>query len=72
MWRERDGLLRTVLGVGEKLSLTLLAYLPELGTLDRRQIAGPSGRGSLQPGEGAHWCGPYSIWERWWAAATTL
>ena len=25
--------------VGEKLSLTLLAYLPELGTLDRRQIA---------------------------------
>ena len=32
-------LLRTVPGVGEQLSLTLLAYLPELGTLDRRQIA---------------------------------
>ena len=27
------------LGVGEQLSLTLLAYLPELGTLDRRQVA---------------------------------
>ena len=32
-------LLRTVPGVGEQLSLTLLADLPELGTLDRRQIA---------------------------------
>ena len=39
LWREKDDLLRTVSGVGEQLSLTLLAYLPELGTLDRRQIA---------------------------------
>ena len=39
IWREKDDLLRTVPGVGEQLSLTLLAYLPELGTLDRRQIA---------------------------------
>ena len=30
---------RTVPGVGEQVSLTLLAHLPELGTLDRRQIA---------------------------------
>ena len=39
VWREKDDLLRTVPGVGEQLSLTLLAHLPELGTLDRRQIA---------------------------------
>ena len=39
VWREKDDLLRTVPGVGEQLSLTLLAYLPELGALDRRQIA---------------------------------
>ena len=39
LWREKDDLLRTVPGVGEQLSLTLLAYLPELGTLDRRQAA---------------------------------
>ena len=39
LWREKDDLLRTVPGVGEQLSLTLLAHLPELGTLDRRQIA---------------------------------
>ena len=39
VWRERDDLLRSVPGVGEQLSLILLAHLPELGTLDRRQIA---------------------------------
>lgn len=39
IWREKDNLLRTVPGVGEQLSLALLAYLPELGTLNRRQVA---------------------------------
>ena len=39
VWREKDDLRRTVPGVGEQLSLTLLANRPELGTLDRRQIA---------------------------------
>ena len=37
-WDSTD-LLRTVPGVGPQLSLTLLAHLPELGTLDRKQIA---------------------------------
>ena len=39
VWREKDNLLRSVPGVGPVLSATLLADLPELGTLDRRQIA---------------------------------
>ena len=39
VWREKDDLLRSVPGVGEQISLTVLAYLPELGTLNRRQIA---------------------------------
>lgn len=39
VWREQDDLLRSVPGVGEQLSLTLLAHLPELGTLDRKRIA---------------------------------
>lgn len=39
MWREKEDLLRSVPGVGRQLALALLAYLPELGTLDRRQIA---------------------------------
>ena len=39
VWREKDDLLRSVPGVGEQLSVSLLAYLPELGTLDRKRIA---------------------------------
>ncbi len=35
----RDQLLRSVPGVGEQLSLTLLAELPELGRLTPRAIA---------------------------------
>lgn len=38
-WRERDDLLRSVPGVGRVTSLTLLAELPELGSLSRRAIA---------------------------------
>jgi transposase len=38
-WRERDDLLRSVPGVGPVLSLTLLAELPELGRLSRREVA---------------------------------
>jgi transposase len=39
VWRERDDLLQSVPGVGRVLSLTLLADLPELGRLSRREIA---------------------------------
>ena len=39
VWRAKDDLLHSVPGVGPQLALTLLAHLPELGTLDRRQIA---------------------------------
>jgi len=39
VWREKDDLLRSVPGVGRVLSLTLLAELPELGRLSRREIA---------------------------------
>jgi transposase len=39
VWRETDDLLRSVPGVGRVLSLTLLAELPELGRLSRREIA---------------------------------
>ena len=39
VWREKDDILRSVPGVGEQLSLALLAQLPELGTLNRRQVA---------------------------------
>jgi transposase len=38
-WREKDDVLQGVPGVGPALSATLLAELPELGALTRRQIA---------------------------------
>jgi transposase len=43
VWRERDELLRSVPGVGKVLSSTLLAQLPELGMLNRKQIAALAG-----------------------------
>jgi transposase len=39
LWRAQDDLLQSVKGVGPVLSATLLAGLPELGTLDRHAIA---------------------------------
>lgn len=39
LWRARDALLRSVPGVGPILSFTLLADLPELGTLSHKQLA---------------------------------
>lgn len=39
LWRAKDDLLRTVPGVGPMTSAALLANLPELGSLNRHQIA---------------------------------
>lgn len=39
LWREREDLLRSVPGVGPVLCATLLAGLPELGRLNRHEIA---------------------------------
>jgi transposase len=43
VWREKETLLRSVKGVGPILAYTLLAHLPELGTLNRREIASLAG-----------------------------
>ncbi len=39
IWREQEDLLQSVPGVGPVVTRTLLAELPELGTLNRKQIA---------------------------------
>jgi transposase len=39
IWREKENLLRSVKGVGPVTATTLLAELPELGTINRKQIA---------------------------------
>lgn len=38
-WRDKEDLLASVPGVGPTIARTLIAELPELGSLDRRQIA---------------------------------
>jgi len=42
-WLEKEELMTSVKGVGEKTARTLLAELPELGTLGRKQIASLAG-----------------------------
>lgn len=39
IWRARENLLRTIPGIGPVVSRTLLAELPELGSLSNREIA---------------------------------
>ena len=39
VWREKDDILQSTPGVGPVLSMTLLSSLPELETLNRKQIA---------------------------------
>lgn len=39
LWKENEDLLRSAPGIGPVTSRTLLAELPELGTLDRKQIS---------------------------------
>src|SRR3954449_5386452 len=66
-WRAKEELLRSVPGVGPVSARTLLAELPELGSLTRRQAAAlvggapfrrDSGRmGGHRPGRGGRWRG---------------
>lgn len=60
-WRQRDDLLRSTPGVGPVLSLTLLAQLPELGQLNRREIAKLVGVAPFNWDSGK-WRGSRHIW----------
>lgn len=42
-WKEKDEIIQSVPGVGPNLSITLLAEFPELGILNRKQIAALGG-----------------------------
>ena len=63
LWRERDNLVRSIPGVGPVLSLTLLVELPELGTLDRKQIASLVGVAPLNRDSGTL-RGRRTVWGR--------
>jgi transposase len=51
-WREKDDLLRGVPGIGKVVSRTLLAQAPELGTLNRKQVAALIGLAPLNRDSG--------------------
>lgn len=55
-WREKEDLLASVPGVGPIISRTLIADLPELGTLSRKQIAALAGLAPFTRQSG-HWKG---------------
>ena len=61
IWREKELLLKSVPGVGPVLASTLLANLPELGTLDRRQIAALVGVAPMARDSGK-WRGKRMVW----------
>ena len=61
VWCEKDALLQSVPGVGPVLSTSLLAGLPELGTLNRRQIAALVGVAPFNRDSGA-FRGKRSVW----------
>ena len=61
LWRAKDDLLRSTPGVGPVLATTLLAELPELGALGRRQIAALAGVAPLNRDSGTR-RGKRQIW----------
>ena len=61
VWKAKDKQLRTVPGVGKGLACTLIAGLPELGYLDRYQIAALVGVAPLNRDSGQH-RGKRGIW----------
>lgn len=54
LWREKDKLLQSASGVGPVLVSTLLGALPELGTLNRKQIAALVGVAPFNRESGRH------------------
>lgn len=60
-WHKRSGLYRSVPGVGPRLASTLLAELPELGRLNRKQVASLAGVAPLNWDSGI-FRGKRAIW----------
>jgi transposase len=77
LWREQEDLLRSVPGIGPVTARTLLAELPELGSLNRKQIAALVGVAPLNRDSGTLkgtrtcWGGRASIRQVLYMAALT-
>ena len=71
VWRQKDDLLRSVPGVGEQVSVSLLTYFPELGALDRKQIAALVGAAPINRDSGII-RGRRTVWGGWSRVRGTL
>ncbi len=60
IWRAKEDLLRSVPGVGPQTARTLLAEMPELGTLSRRKVASLAGLAPMNRDSGV-WRGKRMI-----------
>jgi transposase len=54
LWRKNEALLRSTPGVGKTTAATLIAFLPELGSLNNRQIASLVGLAPFNSDSGTH------------------
>ena len=61
VWRVQEDLLRSVPGIGPVVSRTLLALLPELGHLNRKEIAALVGVAPMARDSGT-WKGARAVW----------
>ncbi len=61
IWRENEDLLKSVPGIGNATARTLLADLPELGSLGRKQIAALVGVAPFNRDSGT-WRGKRTVW----------
>jgi transposase len=77
VWREKDVLLRSVPGVGPRVSATLLADLPELGSLSSKKLAALVGVAPLNRDSGVFrgkrrvWGGRAAVRQMLYMAAVT-
>ncbi len=77
VWREKDELLRSVPGVGPKVSATLLADLPELGAVNNKKLAALVGVAPLNRDSGVFrgkrrvWGGRAAVRQMLYMAAVT-
>lgn len=61
VWRAKEDLLRSVPGIGPVVSRTLIGELPELGHLNRQQIAALAGVAPMNRDSGT-WRGKRMVW----------
>lgn len=53
-WRQKEDLLRSVPGIGPTAAATLIGFMPELGSLSRREIAALAGVAPFNADSGNH------------------